>query len=229
MRFGLLLDMTPALALVRSDADVLPRSARGQPAPEAVGPSAAPSLGSGATALPSAEERRLVTAAQGGDADAFGALVRVHQRRAYAVARAIVPTHEDAEDAVQDGFLHAYRALDRFLPGQPFGAWLHRIVANAALDLTRRRRVRDAETLPDNLAAGSPDPAEASDLRGRLRVALAGLTVRQRAVIVLHDVQGFRHGEIGRLLEIPEGTARSDLFHARLALRRALRALREVG
>jgi RNA polymerase sigma-70 factor (ECF subfamily) len=179
--------------------------------------------------LPSAEERRLVTEAQSGNADAFGVLVRTHQRRAYAVARAIVPTHEDAEDAVQDGFLHAYRALDRFLPGQPFGAWLHRIVANAALDLTRRRRVRDAEALPDNLTTGPYDPAEASDLRSRLRSGLASLTVRQRAVIVLHDVQGFRHGEIGRLLGIPEGTARSDLFHARLALRRALRALREIG
>jgi RNA polymerase sigma-70 factor (ECF subfamily) len=54
------------------------------------------------------------------------------------------------------------------------------------------------------------------------------LSDRQRAVIVLHDVQGFRHGEIGRLLGIPEGTARSDLFHARLTLRRGLRSLREV-
>jgi RNA polymerase sigma-70 factor (ECF subfamily) len=174
------------------------------------------------------EERRLVTSAQHGDADAFGALVHAHQRRAYAVARAIVPTHEDAEDAVQEGFLHAYRALDRFLTGQPFGAWLHRIVANAALDLTRRRRVRDAEALPENLAAVARDPAESSELRHRLRAGLAMLTERQRAVIVLHDVEGFRHGEIGRLLKIPEGTARSDLFHARLALRRALRVLHEV-
>jgi RNA polymerase sigma-70 factor (ECF subfamily) len=155
-------------------------------------------------------------------------LVRAHQRRAYGVARAIVMTHEDAEDAVQEGFLHAYRALDRFLTTQPFGAWLHRIVANAALDLTRRRRVREADALPENLALGSFDPAEASDLRARLRTGLAALSDRQRAVVVLHDIQGFRHGEIGRLLGIPEGTARSDLFHARLALRRGLRALREV-
>lgn len=229
MRFGPAIDMNPALALVRSDTDPVSRSARGRagstPESEATPRDEAPHGGS----LPSAEERRLVTEAQSGNADAFGVLVRTHQRRAYAVARAIVPTHEDAEDAVQDGFLHAYRALDRFLPGQPFGAWLHRIVANAALDLTRRRRVRDAEALPDNLATGPYDPAEASDLRSRLRDGLAALTVRQRAVIVLHDVQGFRHAEIGRLLGIPEGTARSDLFHARLALRRALRALHEIG
>ena len=75
------------------------------------------------------EERALVVAAQRGDDEAFSALVRRHQRRSYAVARAIVLSHEDAEDAVQEAFLHAWRALDRFRPDQPFGAWLHRIVA----------------------------------------------------------------------------------------------------
>jgi RNA polymerase sigma-70 factor, ECF subfamily len=68
------------------------------------------------------DERALVASAQEGSSDAFAALVRLHQRRAYAVCRAIVLTHEDAEDAVQEGFLHAFRALDRFLPDQPFGA-----------------------------------------------------------------------------------------------------------
>jgi RNA polymerase sigma-70 factor (ECF subfamily) len=222
--------MSPALALVRAQADPAHRPSRGRgdaagaPTPGAATPAAAASFGP----LGAAEEQRLVANAQRGDAEAFGALVRAHQRRAYAVARAIVATHEDAEDAVQDGFLNAFRALDRFLPGQPFGAWLHRIVANAALDSTRRRRVRDADTLSENLAASWHDPGESADLRARLHVGLATLTERQRAVIVLHDVQGFRHGEIGRLLNIPEGTARSDLFHARLALRRSLRALHEV-
>lgn len=168
------------------------------------------------------EERALVLAAQAGSEPAFASLVRLHQQRAYAVARAIAATHEDAEDAVQDGFLHAYRALDRFRPDQPFGAWLHRIVANAALDLARRRKVRAAEELPDTVASPFRDPAEASDLRARLGAALARLGERQRAVIVLHDVEGFKHAEIGQLLGIPEGTARSDLHHARAQLRRAL-------
>ena len=87
-------------------------------------------------------ERELVLAAQRGQREAFSALVRMHERRAYAVARAIVVNHEDAEDAVQDGFLHAYRALDRFLPDQAFGAWLHRIVANAALAPVVRREAQ---------------------------------------------------------------------------------------
>ncbi len=189
--------MPPVLALLRSDAADAQTPAR-------------------------QHERTLVLAAQQGDQRAFGHLVHAHQRRAYAIARAIVGTHEDAEDAVQDAFLHAYRALDRFLLDQPFGAWLHRIVANAALDVRRRGKVRDTDPLPEGAAARFRDPAEAADLRGRLRRGLATLTERQRAVIVLHDVQGFRHGEIGDFLGIPEGTSRSDLHHARAAMRASL-------
>jgi RNA polymerase sigma-70 factor (ECF subfamily) len=171
-------------------------------------------------------ERDYVVAAQKGSETAFAQLVRLHQRRAYAVARAIVLSHEDAEDAVQDGFLHAFRALDRFRSDQPFGAWLNRIVANAALDLVRRRKVREADDLPDTVAMPFRDPGEADELRRRLSQALTQLTERQRAVIVLHDVEGFTHGEIGAMLGIPEGTARSDLHHARAALRRLLKDVR---
>jgi RNA polymerase sigma-70 factor (ECF subfamily) len=174
-----------------------------------------------------AEERSLVIAAQAGNNEAFASLVKVHQRRAYAVCRAIVLTHEDAEDAVQDGFLHAYKALGRFLPDQPFGAWLYRIMANASLDLVRRRKVRDADELPDTIALPFRDPGEADELRTRLQQALATLGERQRAVIVLHDIEGFTHGEIGGMLGIPEGTARSDLHHARAALRKLLHNIRK--
>lgn len=192
-----------------------------------------PSATGYAPAAPSEEalaEREVVLAAQAGDAVAFAALVRRHQRRAYAVARAIVLTHEDAEDAVQEGFLHAYKALDRFRPEQAFGAWLHRIVANASLDIARRRKVRDADDLPDTVASprGSRDAAEREELRARLRAGLAGLAPRQRAVIVLHDIEGFKHSEIGGMLGIPEGTARSDLHHARAQLRRLLAGVREA-
>ena len=173
-----------------------------------------------------ADERAWILDAQRGDQSAFGQLVKRHQRRAYAVARAIVLNHEDAEDAVQEAFLHAYRALDRFRPDQAFGAWLHRIVANAALDLTRRRKVREADELPETVASPFRDPAESDDLRKRLRDALAELPPRQRAVIVLHDVEGYKHAEIGKMLGIPEGTARSDLHYARARLRDALGSFR---
>lgn len=175
---------------------------------------------------PRIRERALVRAAQEGDTEAFSALVRLHQQRAYAVARAIVLTHEDAEDVVQEGFLHAYRALSRFLPDQPFGAWLYRIITNAALDLVRRRKVREADPLPEAVALPFRDPGESDELRRRLGAALERLGERQRAVIVLHDVEGFTHGEIGGMLGIPEGTARSDLHHARATLRRVLKDMR---
>jgi RNA polymerase sigma-70 factor (ECF subfamily) len=171
-------------------------------------------------------ERDHVIAAQNGSEAAFAELVRMHHRRAYGVARAIVLSHEDAEDAVQEGFLHAYRALDRFRSDQSFGAWLNRIVANAALDLVRRRKVREADELPETVALPFRDPGESDELRRRLAEALTHLTDRQRAVIVLHDVEGYTHGEIGQILGIPEGTARSDLHHARAALRRLLNDVR---
>ena len=174
----------------------------------------------------SSPESSLVQAAQAGSTEAFGELVRLHQRRAYAVARAIVGSHEDAEDVVQEGFLHAYRALGRFIAGQPFGAWVNRIVANAAFDLTRRRKVRAAEELPATLANPFFDPAERDELRMRLSQAIDALGERQRTVVLLHDVEGFQHAEIGALLGIPEGTCRSDLHHARNTLRRTLGNLR---
>ena len=135
-------------------------------------------------------------------------------------------THEDAEDAVQEGFLRAYQALDRFDPGQTFGAWLNRIVANAALDLARRKKVRAADELSESIPTTFRDPAESGELRERLAAALALLLPRARAVIVLHDVEGFTHAEIGEMLGIPGGTARSDLHHARQKLRVVLGNLR---
>jgi len=173
------------------------------------------------------EERELVSLAKQGEERGFAGLVRLHQRRAYSVARAIVLTHEDAEDAVQDGFLRAYQALDRFDPAQTFGAWLNRIVANAALDLARRRKVRNTEELTDLIPASFRDPAEGGELRERLQAALAMLPDRARAVIVLHDIEGFTHAEIGEMLSIPGGTARSDLHHARQKLRVLLGNLRD--
>jgi RNA polymerase sigma-70 factor (ECF subfamily) len=173
------------------------------------------------------EERELVGLAKKGDERGFAGLVRLHQRRAYIVARSIVLTHEDAEDAVQEAFLRAYQALDRFDPAQTFSAWLNRIVANAALDLARRRKVRNTEELSDSMPAAFRDPAESGELRERLTAALAKLPERARAVIVLHDIEGFTHAEIGEMLDIPGGTARSDLHHARQKLRVLLGNLRD--
>ncbi len=173
------------------------------------------------------DERKLVEAAQRGDQSAFAGLVDLHQRKAYAIARAIVFVHEDAEDAVQEAFLRAYQALGKFRPEEPFGAWLSRIVANAALDITRRKKIRKADELSEFLADRFSNPAESEELRRRLTEALGTLGDRPRSVIVLHDVEGYTHVEIAKLLAIPEGTARSDLHHARRQLRKMLVDLKE--
>jgi RNA polymerase sigma-70 factor, ECF subfamily len=172
------------------------------------------------------EERALAEAARAGDQTAFAGLVRLHQRRAYLVARAIVTVHEDAEDAVQDGFVRAWQAIERFDPNQGFQAWVNRIVANAALDIIRRRKVRSTEELSDALQSPFRDPAQDAELKARLSKALAELPERARSVIVLHDIEGFTHVEIGEMLGIPGGTARSDLHHARQKLRTLLQDLR---
>src|SRR6202165_1791950 len=111
------------------------------------------------------EERELVSLARKGDERGFAGLVRLHQRRAYIVGSSVVMTHEDAEDAVQDGFLRAYQALDRFDPSQTFAAWLNRIVANAALDLARRRKVRNAEEISESGPAVLRDPGARGEVR----------------------------------------------------------------
>lgn len=151
----------------------------------------------------------------------------MHQKRAYLVARSIVTVHEDAEDAVQDGFVRAWQAMGRFDTSQGFGPWLNRIVANAALDIARRRKVRSTDDLTDALSSPFRDPAADAELRERLAEALARLQERARSVIVLHDVEGFTHAEIGAMLGIPSGTARSDLHHARQKLRGLLKDLKE--
>jgi RNA polymerase sigma-70 factor, ECF subfamily len=176
------------------------------------------------TLVPS--ERDQVRAAQLGDHDAFAALIKRHERKLYAIALAIVHSREDAEDVLQNAFMRAHQSLGRFQADQPFGAWLHRIVVNAALDLRRRRATRATEELTDAVPLPFRDPGESADLRTRLSAAVADLGRRQRSVLVLHDIQGFTHPEIGAMLGIPEGTARSLLHSARHSVRRVLGAVR---
>lgn len=146
------------------------------------------------------------------------------------LTRSVLQHEADADDAAQDAFFSAWLALDRFDPAQRFGPWMARIAVNAARDLSRRRRVRATEPLPPDrpVPGGGPgQEAERAEQRARLREALAELPERQRLVVALHEVEGYAHREIGELLEIPEGTVRSDLFHARRNLRSRLDVLRK--
>lgn len=175
-------------------------------------------------------DAELAALAQAGDREAFGELVRRYAAQARRVARAVLGHAEDADDAAQDGFLAALRHLGRYDPLRPFGPWLMRIVANAATDRLRRRRVRAAEPIPQAMAAPDAPPDREADRRAfheALRRALARLPERQRIAVVLFDVEGYTHGEIAEVLGIPVGTVRSHVFHARRALRSALAAWRD--
>lgn len=168
------------------------------------------------------EEAELVARTLAGDRMAFGALVERFAAQARRVARAVLGDPDEADDAAQDAFLSALVKLRQYDPRRPFGPWLMRIVANAATDRRRRRAVRRAEPLAAGLAGGGPGPDAAAERRAlaeRLRAALAELPERRRIAVVLFDVEGYSHAEIAGILGIPEGTVRSDVFHARRALR----------
>ena len=165
----------------------------------------------------------LVARAIAGDREVFGALVMRYQESVRRVTRAVTGNAEDADDAAQDTFLSALDRLETYDASRPFGPWLMRIASNAAIDLVRRRTVRTAQPLEPFYASPDQSPAAAAEVRRELAAALAGLPPRQRAAVTLFDVEGYAHAEIAAILSVPEGTVRSDVFHARRALRKVLR------
>jgi len=170
-------------------------------------------------------EADLVARTLAGDRAAFGVLIERYAGQARRVARAVLGDPDEADDAAQDGFLSALVKLTQYDARRPFGPWLMRIVANAATDRRRRRQVRRAEPLDPGLVGGGPRPdadAVRSELGEHLRAALAELPPRRRAAVVLFDVEGYSHAEIAEMLGIPEGTVRSEVFHARRRLRALL-------
>lgn len=171
------------------------------------------------------DEAALVARALAGDRAAFGTLVERYAATARRVARAVLGDPDDADDAAQDAMLSALLKLAQYDPGRPFGPWLLRIVANAATDRRRRRTVRRVEPLEPGLMAGGTRPDTTTERRAlaeRLREALAQLPERRRIAVVLFDVEGYSHAEIATVLRIPEGTVRSEVFHARRVLRALL-------
>src|SRR5216110_325528 len=178
------------------------------------------------------DEADLVARAVAGERAAFGMLVERYAGVARRVARAVLGNPEDADDAAQDAMLSALVKLEQYDARRPFGPWLLRIVANAATDRRRRRSVRRVEPLDVGLTAGGARPdatAERRALNERLRQALAELPERRRMAVVLFDVEGYSHGEIALILGIPEGTVRSEVFHARRRLRVLLADWKEEG
>lgn len=169
----------------------------------------------------------LVARALAGDADAFETLVRRHFRAAYAVALAFTREPADADDVCQDAFVRAYERLGDCRQPDRFGAWLAQIVRNRARNRLAYFRIRralplaSAEDRASTRASPSAD-AEREELRRALLSALGRLPSIQREVVMLHDLEGMKHGEIAELVGCSEGMSRRHLSDARRVLRREL-------
>ena len=152
--------------------------------------------------------------------------MRRYQRPAYAVALSVVGKHEDAEDAAQEGFLVALERLEECRNPDRFGGWLLTIVRNRSKNLIRRESLRETDEVPPGARSSMPTPdrvTEAAELRGLLEEAMQELSEVQREIVMLHDLEGWKHREIAERLDLPPGTVRSHLHFARKALREALR------
>jgi RNA polymerase sigma-70 factor (ECF subfamily) len=157
-----------------------------------------------------ADERAWIRGAQNGSTSAMEALFRHHWPRAYRAAYLVVHDAAAAEDIAQEAFLAAIRNLDRFDRRRPFGAWLHRIVVNRAIDWARARALRrESGPAPLEAVAGAQQPANPH--AETLAEALAELSPEHRAVIVLRHLLEYTPGEIAELLGLPRGTVNSRL------------------
>ncbi len=167
----------------------------------------------------------LARRASEGDPEAFGALVERWAPAVRRVTRAALGDPDEADDAAQDAFLSAWINVGSYDPTRPFGPWILRIATNRAFDRGRRKKVRAVEPLQEDRPSRGPGPDVETErvlLRERLDVALSGLPPRQRVAVTMFDAEGYSHSEIADVLGVPEGTVRSDVFHARRALRAPL-------
>jgi len=179
----------------------------------------------GAHGSPSCELDSLLAQARRGDPRAFDRLMQRHERQVYGTARRLLGRSEDAQDAAQEVFLRLYRFLDRIEPRRPLAPWLYRVTVNVCRDLGRRRRLRRTVPLEEAeleaVAAGS-DPAARAALREEKRIveeALASLSDKERAALVLRDVEGLPTEEVAEILGSSPPTVRSQICRARLKIR----------
>jgi RNA polymerase sigma-70 factor, ECF subfamily len=182
----------------------------------------------GGLSAAAADERQLVRRAQRGDKEAFEVLVQRHQHRVFAVARGILKRQEDVEDIAQQVFVKAYFSLKRFDQRAAFSTWLYKITVNECWDLLRKRKARplvyEADfseeqsrqfSASERQADSGPDTSERLAMRQRLENMLAQLDDRDRAMLILKEVEGFSVEEIADSLGLNANTVKVRLFRAR--------------
>ena len=161
---------------------------------------------------------------RGGDTAAFRVLVERYGRSVFRLAFRMTGNEFDAEDVVQETFLRAFKQLDSYESRSSFGTWLYRLAANTALMELRARRSRPQSDGDEGLEDfGTPDSAgHATALSLDLERAVATLPPRARAVLVLYDVEGWKHEEIAQALGMAIGSSKAQLHRARGLLRARL-------
>lgn len=170
-------------------------------------------------------ESQLIRLAADGDARAIRTLYDRFAPRVYAVVRRIAGDDDLAQDYAQEAWIRAIRALPTFRGDARFSTWLHRIAVNAALQALRKAETRQKREAPvPEQVPVAPSLAD-SLLQKRLERALDGLPEGMRRVLILHDVEGYTHEEIGDVLGVTAGTSKSQLFKARAKMREMLAGL----
>jgi RNA polymerase sigma-70 factor (ECF subfamily) len=170
------------------------------------------------------DEAELIEAARGGDSDAFGELVWRYRNSVYTLAVRLVGP-DLAPDVTQEALIRAWRAMPRFRGDAALGTWLHRITVNTAWTLRKRANRHEVQQLDEMLidpATGPERAGELAEVRAELGSAINQLSPGQRAVLVLRDVYGWSHAEVGRELGITQTTAKVRLHRARKRVRAIL-------
>jgi RNA polymerase sigma-70 factor (ECF subfamily) len=185
---------------------------------------ACPALGNIMSPAPTrANDTDDVRAAAAGDRHAFQRLYQLHVGRVHgAVYRLAGYDHARAEDLTQDAFIRAWQKLPGFRHESAFGTWLYRLAVNVALMDIRARGADPVSMLDDDHLPETGETPFCAAERDELERAIAKLPPRARAVLVLHDIEGWRHEDIGSELGMAVGTSKAQLHRARGLLRKVL-------
>jgi RNA polymerase sigma-70 factor (ECF subfamily) len=183
-------------------------------------------------------DRELVDRWQAGDASAFEALIRRHERRVYGLLLRMLGNVQEAEDVAQETFLNLHRHGHRFRSQSRFSTFLYRVAVNAALNRRRslgRRRARTealerrhqaGDDLPTS-PRGPEDAAAGGQIQAQVQRAILTLPPHLRLPLVLFDIEGLSYSDVAGVLRVAEGTVKSRIHRARQALRERLRGLVE--
>ena len=179
--------------------------------------------------LDKATDLQLAKSAGHNDMGAFEEIYKRHHRRVYSVCLRMLQNTSEAEDLTQDTFIQLYRKIGSFRGDSAFTTWLHRMTVNQVLMHFRKRSVKYEKTTeegetPDQIVSGTTNPMRMQIVdKIALENAIEQLPLGYKNVFVLHDVEGFEHEEVARILGCSVGTSKSQLHKARLKLQKLLK------